>query len=51
LTGDASIRVSMVYAGRRRALQMQWSATAREYLRIFEATLGRQHETAMATVN
>jgi glycosyltransferase involved in cell wall biosynthesis len=51
LTGDASIRVSMGYAGRRRALQMQWSATAREYLRIFEATLGRQHETAMATVN
>lgn len=51
LTESASIRIQMGVAGRRRALQMQWSVTAREYLRVFESLLVQRPQAEIATVN
>lgn len=51
LVESPSIRAQMGALGRRRALQMQWEATGREYLRVFENTLGRQCATELATAS
>jgi glycosyltransferase involved in cell wall biosynthesis len=43
LAADPDLRSSMGAAGRRRALEMQWSTMAAQYLRIFEDHVGREH--------
>lgn len=42
LAADHAARASMGAAGRRRALEMQWSSMAAEYLRVFEGMLEPQ---------
>jgi hypothetical protein len=39
------VRSSMGAAGRRRALEMQWSTMADQYLRIFEDVMSQEHPT------
>jgi glycosyltransferase involved in cell wall biosynthesis len=51
LVESPSIRAQMGALGRRRALQMQWDATGREYLRVFEDTLGRHCASELATAS
>jgi glycosyltransferase involved in cell wall biosynthesis len=43
LAADPALRSSMGAAGRRRALEMQWSKTAGQYLRIFEDFVKQEH--------
>jgi glycosyltransferase involved in cell wall biosynthesis len=43
LAADPALRSSMGAAGRRRALEMQWSTMADQYLRIFEDVVEREH--------
>jgi glycosyltransferase involved in cell wall biosynthesis len=45
LTADPAVRSSMGAAGRRRALEMQWSTMADQYLRIFEDVMRQEHPT------
>jgi glycosyltransferase involved in cell wall biosynthesis len=50
LAGDHALRSSMGSAGRRRALEMQWSTMADQYLRIFEDVIGQEHPTPMRVI-
>jgi glycosyltransferase involved in cell wall biosynthesis len=43
LAADPALRSSMGAAGRRRALEMQWSTMADQYLRIFEDVMEQEH--------
>jgi glycosyltransferase involved in cell wall biosynthesis len=45
LAADPAVRSSMGAAGRRRALEMQWSTMADQYLRIFEDVMRQGHPT------
>jgi glycosyltransferase involved in cell wall biosynthesis len=45
LAADPAVRSSMGAAGRRRALEMQWSTMADQYLRIFEDVMRQEHPT------
>ncbi len=50
LAADPVLRSSMGAAGRRRALEMQWSTMADQYLRIFEDLIGRKHSTPVGVM-
>ena len=50
LATDPALRSSMGTAGRRRALEMQWSTMADQYLRIFEDVLEQKHPTPVRIV-
>jgi glycosyltransferase involved in cell wall biosynthesis len=50
LAADPAVRSSMGAAGRRRALEMQWSTMADQYLRIFEDLMEQEHPAPMRVV-
>ncbi len=50
LAADPALRSSMGAAGRRRALEMQWSTMADHYLRIFEDVIKQQHPAPLRVI-
>ncbi|MEA2539277.1 MAG: hypothetical protein QOH35_643 [Acidobacteriaceae bacterium] len=50
LAADPAVRSSMGAAGRRRALEMDWSTMADQYLRIFEDIIEQEHPTRVGVM-